>query len=61
MSDIDKLTINLSCIIDDEFKTELRNLIREIIQEELDKKNYDGVDHLRKVIESGEINNGEGI
>lgn len=50
--------------LDEDFKVELRELVREVTQEESNKKKFDGIGYLRKVIlesKSGEINNGEGI
>lgn len=46
--------------LDEDFMVDLRDFIREVIQEELDKKKYDGIEHLRKVIlanESGGLTN----
>ena len=46
--------------IDEDFKADLRELIREVVQEELNKKKHSGMEHLRKVIlanKSGEMNN----
>jgi len=50
------LTIRVSCIIDEEFKAELRELIREVLQED----KYDPMENLKKKIEDSKHNPNNG-
>jgi uncharacterized protein YfbU (UPF0304 family) len=52
MSENKNLTINLSCIIDEDFKVELRELIREVVKEVMCEPVID----LEKIFEDSKYN-----